>query len=184
MAYRIIKYVLLAGFFLFTMYQIIPFGDYCSGIVEVLLFIVFGGLFVVSFIIFLAIDIFRTFRKKSRFDFIPIILMIIFIGTNLLIYGNESPRFWKKVQLKGVIEKEFGERGELILYTDGTFDAKCRFIELSCTYTGEYTINDNVLTLIRKNIEELTDSTFTTKYLIESVDSLNMTSEVQFKELK
>ncbi len=184
MIYKIAKYTLLLLFAFLALYQFFPTGDYCvSGMMIAFMWLFFGGLFVLAFIIFLVIDITRNIRKKTKFDIIPTVLMVGFILLNLVWINNleDNSRMWKDIQWKGTLRSEAGD-GDLMLYTDGTFDAKCQYTEHSCYFFGAYSIENNKLTLVKNDLEELTDHRFTAEYFVHG-DSLFVPVDSVFGEI-
>jgi hypothetical protein len=86
--------------------------------------------------------------------------------------------------LIGFVEKEGTPKsGTLVLFKNGSFGASYHRADYSCTYQGDYEIIDNQLTLKRANLTELTDSIFTTKYLIDRKNSILKPIENGFMEI-
>ena len=144
----------------------------------------FGGLFILAFIIFLIFDIIRLTKFKKKFDFVTIIFFIVFILSDSLILYAANEKFWKKKELVGKVESENMEIGRLILYRNGTFDAKTLYIEAQCTYGGEYTLKNKILTLNRNDLEEKTEKTFTTEYKLDLEDSVLIPKDSLFLKIK
>ncbi|TGV00452.1 hypothetical protein [Flavivirga rizhaonensis] len=165
---RIFKYgilVLIGGFLL---YRFLPIGDYCGGFVALANYVLFGGLLILSFLIITIIDLIKLWKKKQKFDFIPL-LIVLSIG--ILFYfqnGLENEKFWTEKTLSGRIEIESTPKSGLLrLYENGTFGATLYSADYSCTFQGKYELTDNVLNLKRKDLAELTEDVFTTAYIIE-----------------
>jgi len=184
MTYRKIKYVFLLGLIFLNLHLLIPFGDYCSGFAEVLLYILFGGLFFLTFLMFSTIDLVRKIKKKVKFDFIPVFLLIFFLTANWIVLTRENRKFWKKAELEGVFEINDEQVAKLILYNNGTFDVVVSYIESNCVYSGRYLIQNQNLTLKRSDLEEQTNMTFTTKYRIDLQGSLLLPFDSTFERIK
>ncbi len=172
MTYRVIKYGLLTVLTILTFYQNFPFGDYCSGLVEALSFVLMGGLFLISFVIFLIIDLVKTFKKKRKFDFIPLAILTVFLIGNSLLLDNEKDKFWTDMELVGNVEVGDLRAAQIVLYSNQTFSVRTSYVDWSCTYSGRYSIQDNILQLERDDLEKETDNVFTNKYEIQKSDSL------------
>lgn len=172
MTYRIIKYGLLTGLTILTFYQNCPFGDYCSGLVEALSFVILGGLFLISFLIFITIDLIKTFKKKRKFDFLTFIILTVFLVGNSLLLDNEKDKFWTDKELVGKVEVGDLRAAQIVLYTNQTFSVWTSYVDWSCTYSGRYYIQENILRLERDDLEEVTNNVFTNKYEILKSDSL------------
>lgn len=74
--------------------------------------------------------------------------------------------------------------GTLELYENGSFTASYHRADYSCTFQGDYEINDNNLKLKRAELTELTENLFTTKYIINRNDSILISIDVGFKEIE
>ncbi|MCB0475524.1 MAG: hypothetical protein KDC69_07600, partial [Flavobacteriaceae bacterium] len=86
--------------------------------------------------------------------------------------------------LIGFVEKKGTPKsGTLVLFKNGSFGASYHRADYSCTYQGDYEIIDNRLTLKRTDLTELTDSVFTTEYLIDRKDSILKPIENGFLEI-
>jgi len=102
-------------------------------------------------------------KKKQRFDFIPLLIMLFF-GISVFIISNlEDKKFWTNVILIGNIESE---KSRLVLYEDNTFALNFSEIDYSCTYQGNYKVDKDTIILERLGIENLTYNKFTSKYII------------------
>ncbi|MFW5983293.1 MAG: hypothetical protein ACOCQ4_02240 [bacterium] len=184
MTYRIIKYGLLIGLTILTFYQNFPFGDYCSGLVEALLFVILGGLFLISFAVFLTIDLVKTFKKKRKFDFLPLVILTIFLVGNSLLLNNEKDKFWTDKELVGNIEVGDLRAAQIVLYSNQMFSVRTSYVDYSCTYSGRYSIRENILRLERDNFEKETNNVFTTEYEIQKSDSLLIPLESGIETIK
>ena len=162
----------MIGLAILTFYQNFPIGDYCSGLVEALSFVFLGGLFLISFAIFLAIDLVKKFKKKRKFDFLPLLILAVFLTGNTLLLENEKDKFWTDIELVGNVDVGDLRAAQLVLYSNKTFRITISYVDWSCTYTGQYSIRENILRLERNGLEEETNDVFTTEYAIHTSDSL------------
>lgn len=169
---------------LLTLYQILPIGDYCSGLVQALLMILFCGLSILSFIIFTIIDITRLIRKKIKFDFTPLIILTSFFLVFFIFINSESDKFWTKTVLTGQIDEGDLRAAHIQLYSNNTFSASISYVDWSCTYQGDYKINNDTLFLKRDDLSELTNNVFDTKYKFSDQDSLLIPVDKKFKMVK
>jgi hypothetical protein len=172
MTYRVTKYGLLIGLTILAFYQNFPFGDYCSGLVEALALVLFGGLFIISFLVFLTIDLVKKFKRKQKFDFAPLIILSVFLIGNTLLLENEKDKFWTDKELIGSVEVGDLRAAQIVLYSNQTFSIRTSYVDWSCTYSGRYSIQENILRLERDDLEETTNNVFTNKYEILKSDSL------------
>ena len=112
-------------------------------------------------------NLIRIKKKNVKFDFIPLILVLIFGTVWYLIIDLPDKKFWTEKSLIGFIEMEGTPKsGTLELFKNGSFGASYHRADYSCTYQGNYEIIDNRLVLKRTDLTELTDKVFTTEYLI------------------
>ena len=176
---KLIKYGILIVLGYLILKPIIPIGDYCGGLLTVLNFLFFGAVLVLSFLVITILDIIRNKKTKQKFDFIPLIITL-FIGISFyLIQDQEENKFWTERTLTGWILVESSPKsGELRLYKNGTFSVTLFNADYSCTFQGEYVLNNDKIKLERKELTELTDSVFTTEYIInEKNKTLNPTDK-------
>ncbi|MGV7105222.1 hypothetical protein [Flavobacterium sp. U410] len=112
-------------------------------------------------------NLIRIKNKNGKFDFTPLVLVLFFGTIWYLIIDIPDRKFWTEKSLIGFVEEEGAPKsGTLVLFKNGSFGASYHRADYSCTYQGEYKIIDNRLTLKRTDLTELTDSIFTTEYLI------------------
>ena len=183
--YKAIKYGILAILGVFAVYQIFPIrvGDYCAGLMNAIMFVFLGGLFLFSFLVFIVIDLIRTIKNKVKFDYIPCIFLIVFIAVNFLSFQIKTEKFWTKPILTGyvVLGEDLFSAEHLILYENKTFAIKKRQPEFTCTYQGKYSIKQDTLILKRDDLSELTNKLFCNKYLIHQIDSTLIPLENGYK---
>jgi len=182
---KLLKYGILSFFGLAMTYQFIPIGDYCRGLATGLNFIFFAGLLILTFIIITISNLIKVYKKKEKFDFIPLILILclgIFIYS---IIGLENDKFWTKRTLIGIIKVDGStKRGTLKLYENGSFGATYHNVDYSCTFQGNYEMNKNKLKLKRADINKLTENVFATEYIIDRKDSILKPINTDLKLIK
>jgi hypothetical protein len=184
MTYKITKYGLLITLALLTLYQILPIGDYCSGIVQALLMFIFGGILILSFIIFTVIDASRLIRKKIKYDFIPLIIITLFFSVFFIFINSEIDKFWTKTTLTGQIDEGDLRAAQIQLYSNNTFAVRISYIDWSCTYQGDYKISNDTLFLMRDDLMKLTNNVFDSKYKFSYQDSLLIPVDRKCKMIK
>ena len=184
MRYRLIKSGLLIALAILTLYQILPFGDYCSGLVQIILMLVFGGFLILTFLVFTVIDIVRLIRKKVNFDFIPLIIMLL-VGLTFYIFINaDSDKFWTKTKLTGQIDVGDLRGAQMQLYDNNTFAVRISYVDWTCTYQGNFKIIGDTLILEKVELPELTDHVFNTKYKLSQQDSLLIPFDKKYNTIK
>jgi len=182
---HLLKYGILSFFGIAMIYQFIPIGDYCQGLVNGLNFLFFGGLFILTFLIISIRDIVKHFKKKQKFDFIPLFLALLFGVSCHIIMGLENKKFWTKKTLIGTIEIVGSPKsGSLKLFKNGTFGATYHYADFSCTYQGNYKIKNDTLLLNRKDLDELTEGIFTTRYSIDRKNNILKPTAENFNVIK
>ena len=185
MKYRIIKYGLLTIIGFFAIYQISPvkFGDYCTGLGPLILFARLGNLFLLVFLVFLAIDLILKIKHKIKFDYIPCIFLGVFIIISFLLFRIKiDEKFWTKTVLTGrvMLGEDLFSAEQLILYENKTFFIKQQHPIGICIYQGKYFIQQDTLVLKRKKLPEPIDKLFCTKYLINQTDSFLIPIEKEY----
>ncbi|TQD34037.1 hypothetical protein [Haloflavibacter putidus] len=182
---NITKYGILSFFGIAMIYQFIPIGDYCSGLLSGLNFLFFAGLLILTFFIVTIINLIKIYKKKQKFDLFPLILILSFGIIGYIIMSLENKKFWTTVKLSGIIQVEGrSPSGTLKLYKNGTFGATYHSIEYSCTFQGEYKLKNNKLQLERKDILIETDSIFTNQYVLNTVKESLTPINKSFKTIK
>lgn len=185
MTYRYIKYGLLTALFIVTLYQVIPFGDYCSGLVQVITFILFGGLFLLSFLIFTFVDLYRLKKAQKKFDFIHLLFLGFFLLINYISLVSDGQKFWTDKICTGQVQGQGDlHASQIRLYSNNTFSVTISYVNWSCTYQGSYEIKNDILVLKRKEIPKLTDSVFNDTYKIDFKDSLLIPINKRFEKIE
>jgi len=154
-------------------FQFLPIGDYCSGLGNFLSSLFLIGLLILTVFILAIRNLIRIKKEKGKFDFIPLILVLLFATTWYFLTGMTDKKFWTDKSLVGFVEIDGTPKsGTLELFKNGSFGASYHRADYSCTYQGDYEIVDNQLILKRTDLIELTDKVFTTEYLINQKDSI------------
>ncbi len=130
------------------------------GMIEGLSFLFFSVIYLVTLGLVLVIPI----VKKRPFNFYPlwttlIVIVAIFISFNQDKFESPTTLYAKTPHRGGA--------STLTLREDGTFKIKAQELEWACYYKGNYKIQTDTLTLSRQDIQAVTDSLFSDKYLID-----------------
>lgn len=164
---KLIRYGILIALGYFILKPMIPIGDYCGGLLTVLNFFFFGGLLVLALLIITIIDVIRNKKTKEKFDFIPLVLTLTIGISYFLILHQDESKFWTERKLTGWIAVESTPKSGLLrLYKNGTFAATLHNADYSCTFQGDYEMNNNRLKLNRLDLSEVTQKVFTTEYIV------------------
>jgi hypothetical protein len=182
---KTIKYTILILLGLLIFYQFIPIGDYCSGMANSLLFLALGALFLLAFLIILIFDIIKRVKQKQSFDFIPLVVFIIIVGSNYSLLKTDNKKFWTtEVLVAGLERNGYGRTNRMILYKNNSFAITCYDVEIKCTIQGNYTSKGDTLKLNRKGLAKLTNNAFTAYYIISKRDSTLIPLDTTFKIIK
>jgi hypothetical protein len=147
----------------------IPFGDYSSGMANVLLMLFFTGLFCVLFLVVLVINLY----KKVRFDWIPVGIFGVFALFFTLTVQSEGGKFWTSVVLEANTYNRYNpHNGRLVLYKNHSFTGTEVFTDFAMSYSGNYRISNDTLYLDREDLPEKTGGLLTTGYYINAKKSL------------
>lgn len=183
MSKKIIKYSIISLIGIYLISQLLPIGDYCSGLGNFINTLFIAGVLVLIVFILAIINLIQI--KKRRFDFVPLIIAFFFITISYFLTDMYDKKFWTKKSLIGLIQIEGTPKsGTLELFTNGSFGASYHYADYSCTFQGDYEIIDNRLILKRTDLTELTDTVFTTEYLINRKDSILKPMKDGFKKIE
>ncbi|ASV31609.1 hypothetical protein CJ263_16075 [Maribacter cobaltidurans] len=181
---RIIKYGIISLIGIYLIFQFLPVGDYCSGLGNFLSSLFIIGLLILIVFVLAIRNLIRIKKRKEKFDFIPLIITLFFGLIWYFLVDMTDKKFWTEKSLIGFVEEEGTPKsGTLVLFKNGSFGASYHRADYSCTYQGDYEIIDNRLTLKRTDLTEVTDSIFTTKYMIVRKDSILKPIENGFVEI-
>lgn len=125
------------------------------------------------------LDVIQIKKGKGKFDYVPLILTLVIGISFYLIQDQNESKFWTERILSGRIEIESTPKsGELRLYKNGTFSTTLYSADYSCTFQGDYELENNKLKLDRKDLSELTSKVFTTEYTLNKKNkTLNPTDK-------
>lgn len=176
----LIKYLVLIVLFALLIHFTKYYGDYCSSVYVSLFLLPFIAVCALIYIIALyAID----YKKKNyRTTHIVVCTFIIIFLTNFIIgYFSEE----KEIFQKYIPESENGQY-KLTLYKNESFKVYKQMNHGACITVGEYQIIKDTLKLdySNKNIENLTDSTFTFSYKFNHTTKIYEPLKKGFKNLK
>lgn len=171
---KAVKYGILLVSSLSALYIIAPIGDSCSGLAHVTGWMLLAMIYVVAFLGFTGIDIYRSVRHRVRFDLVPLFITCLFVVATYWVFKIEAEWPWKEEVLRGRIEVGDLRAAGLVLYTDGTFKAHTAYVDHGCTYWGGYSWRSDTLLLLRTDLAELTNGTFTTNYCHRPQDNMLM----------
>ncbi|NHN27548.1 hypothetical protein FIA58_017855 [Flavobacterium jejuense] len=164
-----LKYIALIVFGILLIKNYFPFGDYCKGFIQGLQLILFGGIFVLLFSILTVVNLFQVFKKRAKFDIVPMLIFILFSMSLIFLMELDHKKFWVKSTWKGSIQfEDRPQSGMLFLYKNNTFEATHNYADFSCTYVGDYEIKQDTLLLIRETIITDTDSLFANVYVFNT----------------
>lgn len=144
----------------------------------------FGADSILSFIVFTIVDVARLIRKKIRFDFLPLIIITVFLSVFFILINSETDKFWTKTTLTGQTDEGDLRKAQIQLYSNNSFSVRISYVDWSCTYQGDYKINNDTLFLKRDDLTELTNSVFDTKYKFSYQDSLLIPINKKCKMIK
>ncbi|HRH38329.1 MAG TPA: hypothetical protein PK760_08295 [Flavobacteriales bacterium] len=178
------KYLLLVIPAAFSIYLIAPFGDRCSGLVEMMEWFILAGVFLILMVIVTGIDLYRFYKLKRRYDVIPPAIALLAGAVTVFFLKLEGRKPWTNEVFRGQVEVGDLRSAGITLYANGTFDANTAYVEFSCNYRGTYTMNGDTLLLLREELPRLTDSVFTTRYLLCLPDSDFRPTEVGFVSIQ
>jgi hypothetical protein len=170
---NLVKYGIISIIGIILIYQFLPIGDYCSGLLNFLHSLFLVGLLIIIIFVLAIRNLIQIKKRKIKFDFIPLILVLFFGTMWYFLVNMTDKKFWTDKSLIGFVEIEGTPKsGTLVLFNNGSFGASHHHADYSCTYQGDYEIIDNLLILKRADLSELTDKVFTTEYLINRTDSI------------
>ncbi len=168
---RLIKYLLLFVPAVLSLYVIAPFGDRCSGLAHIIGWVIFAGLFTVALLVLTGIGLYKKFKSKERFDFIPLSIAVFLVVGTVLMFKLETWKPWTKEVFRGQVEVGDLRSAGLTLYANGSFDAYTAYVDYSCNYGGAYKLMGDTLVLQREDLPSLSNNVFSTKYLLHLPDS-------------
>ncbi|MEO8589899.1 MAG: hypothetical protein ABI432_11050 [Flavobacteriales bacterium] len=177
---RALKYALLIVPGAMAIYIIVPIGDHCSGLARSLGWL----LCVMVYLICLAFTGSGS-KSGSRSDPVPLLITCAFVGLNYFIFSAEyGEKPWSRKVMTGWIGPEDAKRAGLALYTDGTFTAHIGYVDHGCTYTGDYTLANDTLKLLRQDISQMTHGMFAPAYRLFLPGSLLQPIDMKYEPVQ
>jgi hypothetical protein len=164
-------YIILILLFLIGIKQYIHFNDYEIGIVQGFFLVLSFTMFFIIFLVLLIKDIYGLIKFKKKFDFIPSILLIIFIISIWFGFSNvNEPFFWKKEFYKGK-NCYINSNDKIFLYRNGTCAFKIYEIEHKSIVQGKFKIVNDTLKISDYDTT-LVNNSFSNLYLFLKDSSL------------
>lgn len=112
----------------------------------------------------------RLTRKKEKFNFYPIITTLI-LGS-LLAFFSVAPEdlFASKTLLKAELSNDnIHHEYSLTLRADNTFKVVIKDEQNNCRFTGNYTLQNDTLNLLRPELQTISNDLFGPQYHLNSV---------------
>lgn len=163
---KILKYLPLIFIGYIGIYHNMSETGCMSGMGIVFFIIILTSFYFIYLIILLSISIYKTIKKKAKFDFIPIIISILF---GFLIWLSAQDFLKSKTLLSARISN-VSEVSRLQIELNLKSNSKCyiffRYGGEGCKYSYNYTIKNDSLE-IEKSVIAQSDSVLTNKYLID-----------------
>ncbi|MVO07940.1 hypothetical protein GOQ30_02020 [Flavobacterium sp. TP390] len=176
------SYLILIVLLFFGAKQYFHFSDYSLGLVQgMLLFISFSAFFVI-FLVLLIKDLYGYIKFKKKIDFIPFVLLVLFLVLSLFGFSKvEEPFFWKKEFYRGKLVY-IESKDEIYLYKNETFAFVISKIEHKEIVCGKFKIVNDTLFLSEYNSRKV-DKVFTNKYLFVKDSSLIALDEKKYLDI-
>ncbi len=148
----------------------IHFRDYCVGgewiTLDLALFILLFHLYLISFLIFLLVNFWKMFDGKI-FNLSPIFTTVFIIILCLFTYPESSKILVAEPYIYELYEYQGEKTFRLELLENKMFKIIEHDMWYDCNYIGRYSLIKDTLILKRNNIAHITDSIFTTDYLLD-----------------
>lgn len=163
---KILKYLPLIFIGYIGIYHNMSETGCMSGMRIVFFIIILTSFYFIYLIILLSISIYKTIKKKAKFDFIPIIISILF---GFLIWLTAQDFLKSKTLLSAIIKEVPGKANlkiRLELEPKNTCYIDFGYGEHGCTYSYNYTIKNDSLE-IEESVIAQSDSILTNRYLID-----------------
>lgn len=163
---KILKYLPLIFIGCIGIYHNISETGCTNGMDIVFFIIILAPVYFIYLIILLSISIYKTIKKKAKFDFIPIIISIL---CGFLIWLTAQDFMKSKILLTAIIKdvpSKANLKIRLELKPNNTCYIDFGYGEFGCTYSYNYTIKNDSLE-IEKSVIAQSDSILTNRYLID-----------------
>jgi hypothetical protein len=143
----------------------ITFGDGFTGMADGLIFLSLSILYTLVLLVILTITGVKYLKHRSKFNLLPLFTTILVVaGLFITFIVGHSEIQAKNYELTNNIKGS--RRYTLSLKDNGKFLISKREIEWTCIFKGRYKIEGDSLTLLRNDIQTITDNNFTDVYSI------------------
>lgn len=160
---KLLSSILLLLIGAFIVKSRILIGDGCIGMPEGIWFILLSIVYLLALTIVLTTSLIRYYKRKGKFNFYPLLATCIVVFSVIL--SSKSEIFESPTSLYAATM----DGHSLTLRDNNTFEIQIREIEWSCFYKGTYNIENDIITLSKSNIEELTNGVFINIYKIRDI---------------
>lgn len=168
---RIIIYTILISLLFIGVKQYFHFSDYSLGMVQGILVLSSLSIFFIIFLVLFIVDLYQFIKFKKRIDFIPSLLLILFVALLSLGFSKlNKPFFWKKEFYKGKI-CYINSNDKIYLYENETCAFEIQHIENKEIVGGKFKIVNDTLMLTEYDTTEV-NKIFTNRYFFAKDSSL------------
>lgn len=182
---RLVGYILYTCLALFILKLLIPLGDHSFGMGKVVLLFLFGTIFTFLFLMSASKSIFRIIKKQGSFRWYTVVVFFVTLTIALITSEADYGKFWTLVRLEGTTNYEqYSKDGELILFNNGTFEARVIHVDFGKVYTGDYQISHDTVTLMRPNLVTRTENTFCNRYVFNKARTTLLPLQSGFPEIQ
>ena len=146
------RYISLVVLAILALYNVYHFDDFCYGVLNTFLFLVFSILLAIIFLIITFYNLYKISLKKEFFDFVPGILCLFFFSLVFLSTNYPNTYFHKSAvkSFKSVKESKLSSY-KIILFDDMTYESKTILEKSVCTQKGSYYFKSDSLFLNKNN---------------------------------
>lgn len=127
---------------------------YKNGIFDDEIYLVISVIAIIIWIVFVFLDIKQSVRKKNKKYLLLIFIGIVFLGFNLYVKQRIQSIFDKPTLLRVFYDGDFNGTG-FDFKTDGTYIYDNWSVGFSDYEYGHYSINGDVITIDRNNIDNI-----------------------------
>lgn len=149
------------------LYTLLPIGDYCTGMHTGIAIAFLGLVLLVVLLVITIRDILLLVRKKEKFDFVPVLLFLFFIGAGYWISNLNNKKFWTKEIMAAFYNGPESSDTDLILYANNSFAVSHRYVDGNCTKQGKYRISNDTLYLEHPDLLADKRDSVATRYIID-----------------
>ncbi len=163
---KILKYIPLLFLGSIGIYYNLSKTGCTSGMDIIFYIMILAPAYFIYLIILLSLSIYKTIKKKAKFDFIPIIISIL---CGFLIWLTAQDFMKSKILLTAIIKEVPGKANlkiRLELKPKNTCYIDFGYGEHGCTYSYNYTIKNDSLE-IEESVIDQSDSVLTNRYYID-----------------